>query len=159
VTHAYRCVPECEVVRECPAARCTEACGRLSCVRPDVVVVDGGTSEAIADPPCSEDHEYGKTRHTISKSYSASQRCRICRNRPHDNDSPPTRTVLTQCVPTEIAGLDWMIPPNAIPSTQMLNPGREFTYLRAGRAGRSGMAHVGITTTGERVSSDVDVAP
>lgn len=58
--------------------------------------------------------------------------------------------------PAEIAGLYWMVPPN-VPSTRMLAPGREFTYLRLAPDGRSRLENVTVDARGERVAPNVEV--
>ena len=60
--------------------------------------------------------------------------------------------------PVELAGLYLMVPPD-MPSTKMLAPGREFTYLRLAPDGRSRMEQVMVDARGERVAPTVDVGP
>jgi hypothetical protein len=60
--------------------------------------------------------------------------------------------------PAEIAGLYWMVPPN-VPSTRMLAPGREFTYLRLAPDGRYRLENVTVDARGERVAPSVEVGP
>jgi len=67
----------------------------------------------------------------------------------------PQRQAASQ-QPAEIAGLYWMVPPN-VPSTRMLAPGREFTYLRLAPDGRSRLENVTVDARGERVAPNVEV--
>ena len=70
----------------------------------------------------------------------------------------PRLVTLVSEQPAEIVGLYWMVTPD-MPSSKMLAPGREFTYLRLSSDGRSRMENVTVDASGDAVAPKVEVGP
>jgi beta-lactamase regulating signal transducer with metallopeptidase domain len=70
----------------------------------------------------------------------------------------PPRVATVGDQPAEIVGLYLMETPD-VPSSVMLAPGREFTYLRLSADGRSRMENVTVDARGEQVAPSVEVGP